>query len=103
MERAWCDLDERLQNESPLLHGGMGHRQSRFIDDALSEKKQVDIDVARTFPAHTKTPHRRLDAQGEMKQVDGRHPGLDRRDAIQKPRLVGDVYWLRIVEAGDRE
>lgn len=103
MERFGSDLGQRFQNKAATLHSGMRNLQPWLIHDEVVEQQYVDINLARTLVAHAETSHRRFDVQRQLKELARRFPGFDGRNAVQKPRLVGDLYRLGFIERRDCE
>jgi len=105
MARLGGDFDQGFQNKPSLVHGWMGNLQAGLIEDAISEKHYVDIDVARTIFAQAKTSHGGFDLQRELEQFPRRFPGFDGGYTIQKPGQVRDVGRnvdrLGFVQRGD--
>jgi len=66
MARLGSDLDQRFENKPPLMHGGMGNLQARFIHHTVAEQHQVNVDLARTLLTHTETAHPRFDLQRDQ-------------------------------------
>jgi len=101
MARLRRNLDQRLENKSALVHCRMRNPQAWLIHHAIREKHNVDINVARTFLAHAETSHGRFDLQCKLEQLPRRLIRFNRRDAVQKPRLVWDVYRLGLIQGGN--
>ena len=81
----------------------MRNLQAWLIHHAISKQHHVDINLARTFVAHTEASHHRFDLQHKLEQLSRRLIRGNRRHAIQKPRLVRDVHWLGLIQSGDRQ
>jgi hypothetical protein len=103
MTRLGSDLDQRFQNKAPLMHGRMRNLQARLIHYKIAEQNDVYINLARALVAHAETSHRPFDVQRQLEKLSRRFPSFDGRDAVQKPRLVGDLYRLGFIERRDCE
>ncbi len=98
MARFGSDLGQRFENKAPLMHSRMRDFQSRLIYHAIPEKQYIDINVARTFGAHAETSHCGFRLQRQVEQLSGCHFSFDGGDAVEKPRLIGDVDWLGFIQ-----
>lgn len=76
------DFDQRFKHETPLMHRGVRDLQSLFIDHLISKEDDVDIDVARTFFAHSEASHCRFEVQDKRKQLSRRLLGVNRNCAV---------------------
>jgi len=103
MSRLGSDLGERFENKSSLMQRRMGNSQARFIDDLISKKHYIDIEVARALLAGAETAHGRFDVQRQLEQLARGHPGFNCRYTIQKPGLVGNVDGLGLIERGNSQ
>ena len=81
----------------------MRNLQTWLVHDEVAEQQYVDINLARALRAHAETSHRRFNLQRQMEQFSRRFPGFDGRHAVQKPRLVGNLYWLSFIKRRNRE
>ena len=81
----------------------MRNLQARLIHHAIPKQHHVDINLARTFLAHAETSHGRFDLQRKLEQFSWRLIRFNRRHAVQKPGLVGDVHRLGFIQCGDRQ
>ena len=95
------DFYQWLQDESPLVHGGVGNLQARLIDYSVTKQQHVDIYFARTLVAQAETSHHRLDPQCQLEQFSRRLIRFYHRYAVEKPGLVGDFHGLGFVEGGN--
>jgi len=95
------DFHQWLQDESPLMHGGVGNLQARLIDDSITKQQHVDIYFARTLVAQAETSHHGLDPQSQLEQFSRCLIRFYRRYAVEKPGLVEDFHGLGFVEVGD--
>ena len=97
------DLGERFENKPALLHGGMRNCEARFAHDAVAIQQHVDVDFPRAFCAQAQASHGGFDRQCQLQQLTWRLNGFNRRHAIQKPGLVREIDWLRLVQGRYRQ
>src|SRR5260370_11840598 len=63
------DLNQRFQNEAPLMHCWMRNLQAGFIHHAVPKQHHVAINLALTFLAQAETSHASLHRQRNLEHV----------------------------------
>src|SRR5690349_13170158 len=80
----------------------MRYGQTRLADDLLPVQEEVEIDRARPVPrTGARAPELALDVEQHGEQVLRAERGVNRRDTVQKRRLVAIAPGLRLAQPRD--
>ena len=97
MFRLGGDLREWREDEAALVHRRVRDRQFGSVYNHISEQKNIDIDRSWTFLLNSLSSHRFLDVEDLFHHLGGSGRRLKCNDAVQKPRLIGELYRLGFI------
>ena len=80
---------------------GCGTVRPVLVDHLVAVEQQVEVDRARPPALPALAPQPTLDGEEDVEQLPRRELGLERGDAVQKPRLVGDADRIRLAQGRD--
>jgi hypothetical protein len=100
MQYPRSNLGQRLQHKPALVHRRVRNFQARFIDHTISKQQDIDVNDARPFVPNPPAAHPLFDRKSEGQQVARRLGGFQRNRAVEKPRLIMEIYRLGFVKAG---
>ena len=75
--------------------------QAGLVDHLVAVEQQVEVDRARPPALPALAAQLALDREEDVEQLPRRELGLERGDAVQEPRLVGDADRIRLAQGRD--
>ena len=97
------NFGERYKYEPALAHRRVRHRQLGSPNYLGAEKKDVDVNEARTFWLSAFSAHRLFNCQNAFQEVARLKPRAGGHGAVEKPGLVGEIDGLGLVSGGNLE
>ena len=97
MPRFRRDIDERLEDKTPLVQAWVGDSKAGFIDYEVPHQQDININFARPLSLQAEPTHFRFDGENCFQQFARSFFGFDVRHTVQEPGLIGEIYGLRFV------
>jgi hypothetical protein len=95
------EFSQRFEDESAFGKGRVRDRESRFLDDPISEQQNIEVDEARAFLLDALTAHGGFEGEQCVQELARLLRGLNADDAIQEPGLIGEFDGLGLIERRD--
>ena len=95
------EFSQRFEDESAFGKGRVRDCEARFLDDPISKQQNIEVDEARAFFLEALAAHGGFEGEQGVQKLAGRLRGFDPDDAIQEPRLIGEIDGLGLIERRD--
>ena len=95
-----CNLVQRNENECALGQSGVGNLKRSPADYEIVKEKNIHVESARAVLKieNAIPPEVLFDEQQSAQQLERCQIGFQRRDRVEKARLIGKSHWGSGVE-----